>query len=302
MNEETIVENHATPMRLDRYLRSIDPMLTQGILEGYLRKGLIKVNGTKTTSSSRIANGDKIIISPKITDKIQPRSLKPEVKNSPIVTALAQKLLSEYLLLDHPLFLAINKPAGLATQGGTKISLSLDDALMFLNTKGFDLRLVHRLDKDTSGVLLVAKTREVSEKFMQAFQKHKIHKTYMAILSDIPTPRTGRLNSYMIKERDFEVSTYDKEVEGSKIATTDYEVLEIKHGNALVKFKPLTGRMHQLRVHASRLLKCPIVGDVRYGGADASHLMLHAAEVVIDKCIFNKEIIVKALLPKHFVL
>ena len=259
MNNIT-VENHTNPIRLDRYLRSIDPLLTQGILEQYLRKKLILVNDAKATSSLRIANGDRIILDKTIAEKIHPQS--KDIKNSPIIEALAKKLLGEYLLYDHPSFLAINKPSGLATQGGSKISLSIDDALSFLRGRDMDLKLVHRLDKDTSGVLLIAKGREISDKFMHA---------------------------------------YDNEVPGSKEAITDYEVIETKERRAIVKFTPLTGRMHQLRVHA-RLMGCPIVGDVRYDGESASHLMLHAAEVVIDKCIFDKEIVVKAGLPEHFVL
>lgn len=296
-----IIENYDFPIRLDRYLRTIDPTLTQGVIEGYLRKNLIKVNNSKASSNLRVANGDELMISQKISDQIQSFHQKKEINDSPMVISLANKLLGEYLLLDHPLFLAVNKPAGLATQGGTKISLSLDDALRFLSTKGFDLRLVHRLDKDTSGVLLIAKTRAVSDKFMHAFKKHKIQKTYMAILSSIPRKPKGNVTSYLIKEKDFEVSSYETEVEGSKIAITDYEVVETKNNMALVRFKPITGRMHQLRVH-SRLLGSPIVGDTKYGGVIASNLMLHAAELIIDKCIFDDEIKIKAQVPQHFIL
>jgi len=292
------VENHATPMRLDRYLRSIDPLLTQGILEQYLRKKLILVNDAKAIASLRISNGDRIIFDKTIAKKIQPRD--KDCLTSPIIAALANKILGEYLIYDHPSFLAINKPSGLATQGGSKISLSIDDALRFLRSDGMDLKLVHRLDKDTSGVLLIAKKREIADKFMHAFKKHKVNKTYMAILSHIPRKSSGQIKSYLIKERDFEVSSYATEVDGSKEAITDYEIINTQERYALVRFQPLTGRMHQLRVHA-RLIGCPIIGDVRYDGASASHLMLHAAEIVINKCIFDKEIVIHAPLPEHFV-
>ena len=298
MSNNIIIENHATPIRLDRYLRTIDPLLTQGLLEQYLRKKLILVNDAKATTNLRVSNGDRILISRVIADKIQPRG--QDIKTSPSIEALAKKLMGEYLLYDHPSFLAINKPSGLATQGGSKINLSIDDALSFLRSEGMDLKLVHRLDKDTSGILLIAKGREISDKFMHAFKKHKVQKNYMAILSGTPKKAKGQIKSYLIKEHDFEVSSYDDEIPGSKKAITDYEVVEQHQKYSIVKFKPLTGRMHQLRVHA-RLMGCPIVGDVRYNGESASHLMLHAAEVVIDKCIFDKEIVVKAELPEHFV-
>ena len=296
MNDIT-VEDHALPIRLDRYLRNIDPLLTQGVLEQFLRKKLILVNDTKASTNLRISNGDRIFISHVIAGKIQTRG--QDIKTSPIIETLANKLLGEYLLYDHPSFLAINKPSGLATQGGSKINLSIDDALSFLRSKDMDLKLVHRLDKDTSGILLIAKGREISEKFMHAFKKHKIQKTYIALLSRIPRQAKGQIKSYLIKEHDFEVSSYDTEIEGSKEAITDFEVLETKERQALVRFKPLTGRMHQLRVH-SKLIGCPIVGDIKYGGESASHLMLHASEVLIDKCIFDREVVVKAPLPGYF--
>jgi 23S rRNA pseudouridine955/2504/2580 synthase len=333
------IKNHPSPIRLDRYLRTINPLLTQGLLEQYLRKKLIIVNDAKASTSLRISNGDQITISPIIADKIQPHIQC--IKTSPSIEALANKLLGEYLIYDHPSFLAINKPSGLATQGGSKISLSIDDALSFLRQENMDLKLVHRLDKDTSGILLIAKGRDVSEKFMHAFKKHKVQKRYMAILSGTPQKATGQIKSYLVKEKDFEVSSYYEEMPGRKEAITDYEVIEVfnMHGTrlyidpkffrtkplepisdtlhnwipdvfasknsgiiyTLVQFKPLTGRMHQLRVHA-KLMGCPIVGDVRYNGESASHLMLHASDMVIDKCIFDKEIVIKADLPEHFMI
>ena len=297
--ESITIDNYTNPIRLDRYLRTIDPLLTQGILEQYLRKKLIKVNGAKAVSSLRVSNGDIVTLPQQILDNIQPKHLKPEIKNSPIIAALAKKLLGEYLLYDHPLFMAVNKPAGLATQGGSKIGLSMDDALVFLGNEGLDLRLVHRLDKDTSGVLLVAKMRDIADKFMRAFKNHQIQKTYIAILSGVPKKASGKITSYLIKEHDFEVSSYDEEVPGSKIAITEYEVIEKRDGKALVRFRPLTGRMHQLRVHA-KLIGCPIVGDVKYGGSEADHMALHAAEVLIDKHLFGEEIVIKAELPEYF--
>lgn len=294
------IANYSLPIRLDRYLRNLNPTLTQGILEQYLRKKLIIVNGQKAASSLRISNGDIIEISKIIEDKVHFFESKEKIKDNPIIESLARKILGEYLIYDHPSFLVINKPSGLATQGGSKINISVDDALSFLRNEYMDLKLVHRLDKDTSGALLIAKNRETSDKFMHAFKKHKIHKTYIAILSNIPKEKEGTIKSYLIKERDFEVSSYDEEIDGSKEAITHYEILDILDDNkAIVRFEPLTGRMHQLRVH-SKLIECPIVGDIRYKGKSASHLMLHASKIVIDKCIFNQTIEIVASLPKYF--
>ena len=297
MSEEIIIAEHELPIRIDRYLRTIDPFMTQGVIEKSLREGRIKVNGIKVKSNYRISNGDKIVFA----NKIPPKSLKPDVKNSTIVVALAKKLLSEYLISDHRDFLAINKPAGIPSQGGTKISLSLDDALSYLNSKNFDLRLVHRLDKDTSGVMLISKNRDAAIKLTGGFKDHKIYKTYFACVSPVPKESSGKIASYLIKTSDFEVKSYATEVPDSKLAITNYQVIKSEGDIALVKFTPETGRMHQLRVH-SKEMGCPIIGDERYGGVESKYLMLHSAEAVIDKTVLGEEVVIKVKIPEYFPL
>lgn len=296
-NNILIVKNLESPMRLDRYLRSINFSMTQGLIENYLRKGKIKVNNIKATANLRINNDDRInIFGDFLTQK--PENVK---EYSPSIKSLSSKILEEYLIADTQHFMIINKPAGIATQGGTKISISIDDALSYINsTQEASLKLVHRLDKDTSGILIIAKSRFAAEKLMQAFRAHKIQKTYFAILSKIPEIKKDKIISYLIKEKDFEVTSYDQEVIGSKIAITEYEILKINNDKALVKFTPLTGRMHQLRVHAKKI-RCPILGDQKYGGDQNKYLMLHAAQITIHKCIFNEEYFFQSPLPEYFV-
>ncbi|MGV2432737.1 MAG UNVERIFIED_CONTAM: pseudouridine synthase [Rickettsiaceae bacterium] len=190
------ITDHDIPIRLDRYLRLLNPKLTQGVIEKSLREKRITVNKQKAKSNSRITNGDIVSIDSSLQDiyceekideviqndngslapKARPRSRDDKVAIAP--RKLADKLLKEYLLYDHPKFYAFNKPAGLASQGGSKISLALDDAFKVLG-----LRLVHRLDKETSGIILAAKTRDSAIILTGAFAKHKIYKTYLAIVS-----------------------------------------------------------------------------------------------------------------------
>ena len=285
------VEGYSIPIRLDRYLRTMNPSLTQGVIEQYLRKALINVNGKKAKSNLRISDGD--IVS--LPDNIMPSS-ETNREYSPNSTLLAEKLLSEYLLYDHPAFYAFYKPSGLASQGGSGIAVSIDDALQSMG-----LRLVHRLDKDTSGIMIAAKTRDDAIKLTEAFRNHKIYKTYYACVSKRPKQSEGKITSYLTRQNNAAGASHKWEVEGSKIAITEYEIVGSNDAAILVKFTPTTGRMHQLRLHAKDL-GCPIIGDKKYGGAENEHLMLHASQIILDKFIFGAEIIITARMPEYFMV
>ncbi len=282
-----------SPMRLDRYLRTLSPDLTQGLIEKALRKGDIRIDDTKVKSSTRIEDGKVISIAPYI--KI---SNEPEDKEfAQSIVKLSKKLLDNYLLLDHKDFFAIFKPAGVSSQGGSNISLSIDHALQYLNTVGHDLRLVHRLDKETSGVMLIARNRLSATKLGEAFQNGLIKKQYLAKVSGKEIPDEGRIESYLSK-------VHDRIVEGgeeAKLAITDYRVISrSKGGIKLIEFKPETGRMHQIRCHAAFNLHNPIIGDDKYGGFDCDHLLLHAERIMIPQDIFGAEILIKAKIPEYF--
>ena len=176
--KEIIVSNIEGPMRLDRYLKTIDPSLSQGIIEKALRQGDIRIDGAKIKANQRVERGD--IISIKNYFKINEQD-RPEQHFSEGIIALANKMLGPYKLYENDQILAINKPSGLATQGGSKINLSIDHALQYLNTQGYDLRLVHRLDRETSGVLLLAKTRKTATIIGEALENRTISKKYLAI-------------------------------------------------------------------------------------------------------------------------
>lgn len=291
---EIIVKNTSIPMRLDRYLRSSDHHMTQGVIEKALRLGKIKVNSKKATAKDRVQNGDIINI---FARNLVQTSATTTIDN-PLAEALAKKLLGPYLLYEDELLIAINKPPGLATQGGSKINICVDDALQFLNTKNStEYRLVHRLDRDTSGILLIAKTRDAAILLTDGFTKQLISKTYLALLSTCPQEPKGQISSYLLKNSDFEVKSYSEAIAGSKLAITDYELLSSTNNKILVKFFPTTGRMHQLRVHAKEL-GCPIMGDRRYNGKDASRLMLHAEKLIISDKVLGYEIILHC--PANF--
>lgn len=286
---DKIVENHQIPIRLDRYIRNLSPDFTQGFIEKSLRKGLIKVNGQKAKSNTRISNNDKISLPDSILNV-------PDKENDPKTKAFAKKLVDKYLIFENEHLCAFNKPAGLASQGGSKVGLSLDDAFKIL-----DLRLVHRLDKDTSGIILAAKTRDDAILLTKAFEERKIYKTYLALLSSNPKKKQGIIKSYIGKKDMYLMESFDKEMDGTKEAISKYVVRPSDNHNFLVEFSPLTGRMHQLRLHAMKIAS-PIIGDRKYNGARAEFLMLHAIKLIIDKSVYGEEIEIESDLPDYFSL
>lgn len=294
--QEIKIEGYNIPIRLDRYLKEINPNLTQGIIEKSLRKGDIKVNGAKAKASLRVKTGDTITSSRGSLGDRQNLATANELKHNSNAKILAQKLISKYKIFENKHFYAFNKPGGLATQGGSKISISLDDAFKILG-----LRLVHRLDKDTSGIILAAKTRDDAIILTKAFEERQFEKTYLACISPVIKSDSGTIKSYVRKKDKHVMESIKHPSKDAVEAITHYENLCSKQGASLVEFKPLTGRMHQLRLHAKDL-GSPIVGDKKYGGKKDQNLMLHAHELKLHKSIYGKEITIKCELPEYFLI
>ncbi|WP_375326654.1 RluA family pseudouridine synthase [Candidatus Tisiphia endosymbiont of Nemotelus uliginosus] len=299
--------NAASPCRLDRYLKRLYPGLTQGIIERSLRHKKIMVNACKVEASVRITVGDKIFLDAALHLNPQKATSK-NFSDSAII--LAGKLLKDYLIYQDNYLIAINKPEGIATQGGSKISLSIDDALQYLNSRGGEFKLVHRLDKDTSGILLIAKNYSSSIKLVKSFQEKIIQKTYIAVVLGNLTKNEGQIVGMIGKNRDGVYETVQDDPANGKLAITSYRLLEVLGLSSisnlkisLIEFVPLTGRMHQLRFHA-KMLNCPIIGDKKYGSLEAialsKEMLLHAKKVVLPEQIFGKEIIMEAELPHYF--
>ncbi|MCF8463175.1 MAG: RluA family pseudouridine synthase [Rickettsiaceae bacterium] len=277
------VNNQGFQIRLDRYLRTLYPTMSQGVIEKNLRTKEIKVNDLKVKSNFRVTCGDIIYVSNKIHDNIP--DVKPEALN-PAAIGLGKKLLNQYLLFEHEEFFAINKPQGVAVQGGTNIKYSLDDCFDYLRTVGHDLRLVHRIDKDTSGLLLIARNRNAAIKLTEAFKQRIIKKSYLAVVNgDL------KLKSGIIK-----TSIEDKPAE------TNYEVVNSLSKKHLVRFSPSSGRTHQIRLHALELGGY-ICGDSKYGNPQdltENKLMLHSWSVTLPQSLFGKDITITAPIPDTY--
>lgn len=253
-------------LRLDRWFKRHFPRLTQGRLQKLLRTGQVRIDGRRAKAGARLVPGQRIRVPPLGGgEQAPPKAPKPRPK---IDAAQAEALRESVLHRDHQM-LAVNKPPGLAVQGGTGIHRHLDamlDELRF--DAGERPRLVHRLDKDASGVLLLARSAAAASKMTAAFRSREARKLYWAVVAGTPKPSRGRIDLALAKlpgphgER---VST----ASAGKRALTDYRVVE-KAGReaAWLALEPQTGRTHQLRVHCAAI-GTPILGDGKYGGGAA---------------------------------
>ncbi|MEM9783139.1 MAG: RluA family pseudouridine synthase [Pseudomonadota bacterium] len=255
--------------RLDRWLRRQFPQVTQGMVEKFCRKGALRVDGSRAKASTRVAPGQVIRVPP------LPDAPAPALEQAPRMPdgALIAELTKRVLYRDEDV-LVIDKPAGLAVQGGTNQVMHLDAALAGLAFgKDTPPRLVHRLDRDTSGVMVLARTGAAATALTRLFRGRSVEKTYVAAVAGQPKPEAGTIRWGLVKAggRGAEKMrpVHPDEIgptPGAQSAVTDYRLVETAAGRAsAVLMRPVTGRTHQLRVHMSAL-GTPIVGDGKYGG------------------------------------
>lgn len=275
--------------RLDRYLKRQIPGLHQGLLEKLLRLGKIRVNDHKVKANARLNNGDVVTVLVSIEEQLTPRlPVREETKEEPSFVPGEKDWFLSLIIWEDEDLLVLNKPHGLAVQGGTKTERHVDYYLSALsNERRCRYRLTHRIDRDTSGVLLVAKTQTMATYLTDAFKNGNIHKTYWAIVVDHPRPGIGKINAPLIKSGGIGREKMAVDYENGKPATTIYRtVRKLIHRNypelTWLELEPETGRTHQIRVHCQHL-GTPIIGDGKYGGktaTDVTRVMhLHARTV-----------------------
>lgn len=257
--------------RFDRWCQRILGKAPNSIYLKAMRKGLLRVDGKKAEGNTRVMAGQTIEVRGSITDPYKEHQAKPK-KSLDITLDMAQEAQGWVIYRDKDI-LVINKPGGLAVQGGSGIIKHLDGLLPCLQFDGKDIpRLVHRLDKDTSGIMLLARHVAAATELQRAFANKKIQKTYLALVVGTPNPYSGEIESNLDKkiagERSREMVRSVDEDEGKR-AVTRYRTIENLAGKiALMELEPITGRTHQLRVHMAEM-ECPIVGDGKYGGKHA---------------------------------
>lgn len=295
-------------LRLDRWFRERFPGITFGQLQKWLRTGQVRVDGKRVKTGARLEVGQQVRVpplghaAPKTVEKLPPRAPRP-------ATSDEAKALKERVIFRNQAIIALDKPAGLAVQGGTKLDRHLDAMLDALRFDGKERpRLVHRLDRDTSGVLLLARTRVAAQELTKAFRARETRKIYLAITVGCPRPHQGKIDLALAKAGGPGQEKMVADAETGARAVTMFSVLDNAGQKvALVALMPVTGRTHQLRAHMAAI-STPILGDGKYGGREAfigaemgveSRLHLHAARLEIPDGK-GKILHFEAPLPPHF--
>jgi 23S rRNA pseudouridine955/2504/2580 synthase len=308
MPELRTIDAEDDGIRLDRWFRRHYPAVTHGLLEKLLRKGEIRLDGGRVKSADRVAVGQALKLPPQVIHAKSEAPEKPKPEEQKPMGSLADRI----LYMDKHV-IVLDKPAGLATQGGSGLTKHVDgmlDSLAFEKTTR--PKLVHRLDRDTSGVLLVARTALAASGLAQALAHRDASKVYWALVRGVPKQARGVVKAALAKEgghgphgRDERMTTVDEDEEGAKFALTEYAVVATAGTEfAWVAARPITGRTHQIRVHLASL-GTPIVGDFKYGGAEsrgrgdiADKLHLHARQIDIARPDGGR-LNVTAPLPPH---
>ena len=291
MAKISLIKKEDVNSRLDRWFKRNITNVPQSLIEKNIRKGNIKVNDVKRKSSYKLQENDKISLKNiKFVDKkknVKKFRYKPNNKDL--------EFSSELFIENNLNFVVINKPAGIAVQSGTKSKKNIIDILR--NTKefnGFTPYTVHRIDKETTGILIVAKNRKYAQLFTSLFRIRKVHKNYLAIVVGEVTPKKDTLINELV--------SYENDKKVFSKAITHYSVLDYNNKYSLLKLNPQTGRKHQLRKQLL-IIGNPILGDEKYRISRNSHrqsslLMLHAYK--INFSINNIKYNFTAEIPKSF--
>ena len=289
-------------IRLDRWFKRHLPDTSFTVVAKWARTGQLRVDGARATPGDRIVAGQQLRVPPPEPAREAARPERERVPLTPDQVAFAQ----EMVIHRDPQAFVLNKPPGLATQGGTKTAEHVDGLLDALADGPRRPKLVHRLDKDTSGALLVARSSRAAAFFAKTFSSRTAKKVYWALVVDVPSIDDGVIDLPLAKQPGTGgEKMHVDEAEGAP-ARTRYRVIE-RAGNrcAWVELQPFTGRTHQLRVHMAAIGH-PIVGDGKYGGAAAfltggisRKMHLHARRLRVDHPD-SGQIDVSADLPTHF--
>ena len=308
--------------RLDRWLRRLYPDLGQGRIEKMCRKGELRVDGGRVKASTRIEAGQSVRLPP-LPAADEPKRPAERLR----ISDADAKMIRGCVIYRDDHILALNKPPGLAVQGGSGQTRHVDGLAEALR---FELdenpRLVHRLDKDTSGVLLMARSRAVAAALTSAFRHRETRKIYWAAVAGVPHPKAGEIKTGLVKapghgiggEGEKMLCIHPKEIDetpGAKRAVTEFMVIEaVAKRAAWMALNPITGRTHQLRAHMAELGH-PIAGDGKYGGSGQDNmgdgwgaqlggevsrkLHLHARSLTLVHPVTKQPQHIEAPLPEH---
>jgi len=273
--QSILVNQDLSTLRIDKLLcKKFD--ISFSLAQKLVREKKIKVNNKKADTNYKTLVGDIILIFVNLPPRIENNISKPTISKQ------KQQKFWDTKIFEDENIIVINKPSGLATQGGSGIDISVDD---FINLKNY--QLVHRLDKDTSGLLLIAKNNLSAEFLTNCFKNKTINKTYIALVYGNVKKESGTIDIPLAKKRIGINEKVQADIEFGKSAITKYKVLKHFHDYTELELLPITGRTHQLRVHCKEIGH-PILNDIKYGGKKVlcknkfPRLCLHAYKINIE--------------------
>lgn len=304
--QQLVVTPDENEMRIDRFLEARFPQLSFSHIQRIVRKGELRVDGKRADSKDRLTEGQTVRIPPlKLEEQAdRPRSAKADADTIGFLRSIT--------LYEDDDVMVLNKPAGLAVQGGSGTTRHVDQMLEALTTKdGQKPRLVHRLDKDTAGCLVIAKSRFAAATLAKTFRLRSARKVYWALVVGVPRVRQGRISTYLAREEAYDgdqrMAVAKHGEDGAMHAVTYYAVVETAAQKlAWLSLKPVTGRTHQLRAHTTHIGH-PIIGDPKYfniqnwelPGGIQNKLHLLARRIVLPHPRGKGTIDVSAPLPPH---
>ena len=297
-------------IRLDRWFKRHQPEVSFNVVSRWTRTGQLRIDGRRATPGDRLQAGQVLRVPPPepVKEDAGVKAAKPRViRERPVLTPEQIAYAESFVIHRDKSAIVINKPPGLATQGGTKTTEHVDGLLDALQYEADSRpKLVHRLDKDTSGALLLARSSRAAASFAKSFSSRTARKVYWALVVGVPPVEDGMIDLALAKQPGSGGEKMHVDQKEGAPARTRYRIIEVAGNRACwVELQPFTGRTHQLRVHMAAIGH-PIVGDGKYGGKEAfltggvsRKMHLHARRLRIDHPD-GGQVDVKAELPEHF--
>ena len=298
-----VIKQEDIGIRLDKILLKKFSSLSFIKIQKLIRVGFFKVNNRKVKANYKVNVSDKIQYS---KNSINENENKSKKDISRILIKYEKQIadIKKNIIFEDDFLLVINKPYGIPVQGGSKVNFNIDLILPILCENNSSIRLVHRIDKNTSGILLLAKSKEVAQNMTMLFKENRINKKYLTIVEGKLTKRIGKITLPLTKKKIEGSEKMVVDLDSKEKAETSYKVIDYKKGLSLLEVYPKTGRKHQIRVHLQSI-NHPVLGDNKYNKPNddnqevsSAKMYLHAKE--IQFVLNNNKYFFKASLPKFF--